>query len=121
MSDYLADDAKGGASTPAMTTADDGVRRCGCGRPASCLIYVAPKRHAWRTRLRGGRFVPLCGYHEKARDEQARRRREAVGRAWEAEAAEALRRELAAREAANRPVLTFRLVAGPDWLTSRET
>lgn len=98
-----------------------GARCYGCGRPALCLIYVAPRRGTRRARLRGGRFVPLCGYHEKVRNAQMRCRRDAIVRAREREAAEALGRELAAREAANRPVLMFRLIAGPQWLTSRGT
>lgn len=96
-------------------------RCCGCGRPVLCVIYVAPRRGTRRARLRGGRFVPLCGYHEKIRDAQMHCRRDAIVRAREREAADALRRELAAREAANRPVLMFRLIAGPEWLTSRGT
>jgi hypothetical protein len=53
-----------------------GNRVCGCGQPASAVLYI-PRRRGPSSR------VPLCPVHLAAHDRQVRARAAAIFRSWQ--------------------------------------
>ena len=85
-------------------------RTCGCGTPATTIVYIQRIRGRNGNRTSNTSRIPLCARHEAAHAAQQRRRHDAIAAAWNAADAAIRAARADVRAAMNRPAITFTVV-----------